>query len=107
MSELTGLGPELLAEVLADAPEATRTVTYQQGGTFIEGVTAIPDTLKFNEADGEAVKVTDSAWLIFGHQLTIAPHADDWIIQGTFKHYVIRAEAGDPAGITWRLITRG
>lgn len=107
MSELTGLGPEMLAEILAEMPEATRTVTYRQGSTDIGGVTAIPSKLKFGEADGESVKVTDSVWLIFSHQVpSIEPNADDWLIHGANEHFVLRS-SGDPAGITWRLITRG
>lgn len=107
MSELATVGPELLSELLSDAPEALRLVTHRRGASDTTGIYAIPGEMKFGEADGEAVKVTDSVWLIFSHQLPTKPHADDWIIDADgVKHFVLRAKAEDPANILWRVITR-
>ena len=107
MSELSTIGAELLGEIKADAPEALRTISYKQGATTASNISAIPDSLKFGEADGESVKVTDAVWLIFSHELGISPHAGDWITEDTIEHYVVRATADDPAGVLWRVITQG
>lgn len=105
MGDLSTAGQELLSELLADAPEALRSVVYRRG-TDDTSVHAIPDKLKFGESDGESIKVTDSAWLVFAHQIDVEPRTDDWLIEGDKSHFVISAQADDPAGILWRLITR-
>lgn len=107
MSELTGLGAVLLSELLSDAPEVLRTITYRQGVTDTANIQAIPDSLKFGEADGQFIKVTDTVWLIFVHQLSVIPQPDDYVIHDGISHYVVSAQAEDPARVLWRVITRG
>ena len=108
MSDLATLGPEVLAEIKAEAPEALRTIIYRHAGGDIPDISAVPDKLKFGEADGEVVKITDTVWLVFAHEIPgVKPHADDWILEGGNEHFVIQASADDPAGILWRVITKG
>ena len=108
MSDLATLGPEVLAEIKAEAPEALRTITYRHTGGDAVDISAVPDKLKFGEADGEVVKITDAVWLVFAHEMPgVVPHADDWIFEGDNEHLVVRASADDPAAILCRVITKG
>ena len=107
MGELSTIGPEALAEILTDAPEAVRTISYQQGDTIKTGIHAIPDKLKYRETDNESIKATDTAWLIFSHELQLTPNSDDFLTFSGAEHWVVYASAEDPAGVLWRVVTRG